>query len=319
MKLLKIFIGIVSFCAGCSIAAPLPVLKNGAPKVLVSIRPLYGIAASLLEGVGTPELLLETRISPHVYNLRPGDVSRVKDADILFWVGPAYEGFLTRLLGQMAESKQVQVQKIPQITQYTLRTDGLWGDTTGHDHHHGHSHEGHHHEPGSIDGHMWLDVANGRLIAKVLAARLIELDPTHAHQYKANLVSFLKRMDILQKSLEEQVREFHNRSFLVFHDAYQYMEKSLHLKVVGSILLEPDIPAGAHHINRLHALIKMGRCNCIFSEPQFALSLVKSLSENTNVPVALLDPLGSDIPLSPQHYEQMFQALVGALKGCLKK
>ena len=257
-----------------------------------------------------------------MYSLRPGDVSRIKEADILLWVGPSYEGFLAKLLIQIPENKQVQAQSLPHMTQYQVRTEGLWGNTSalpkeepeGHHHHDGHSHE-----PGSIDGHLWLDIANGRLIAKALAERLITLDPSHAPQYKINLERFLIRLDALQKNLEAQVSHFQDQSFIVFHDAYQYMEKSFHLKVVGSILLEPDIPAGAHHINRLHELIKLGQCHCIFSEPQFALSLVKSLSENTKVPVAHLDPLGSEIPLGPGHYEQMFQALVKSLRGCLQK
>ena len=55
-----------------------------APQVLVSIRPLYGIAASIMKDVGTPQLLLEGSASPHTYHLKPGDVREIEKTDLLF-------------------------------------------------------------------------------------------------------------------------------------------------------------------------------------------------------------------------------------------
>ena len=67
-------------------------------QLLVSIRPLQLIAAAVQDGVGTPAVLLPGAASPHHYALRPSDVRRVREAQLLYWIGPDLESFLPRVL-----------------------------------------------------------------------------------------------------------------------------------------------------------------------------------------------------------------------------
>ncbi|MEA9979112.1 zinc ABC transporter substrate-binding protein, partial [Pseudomonas sp. RTS4] len=61
---------------------------NADVRVLTSIKPLQLIAAAVQDGVGKPEVLLPPGASPHNYALRPSDVRRVGDVDLLYWIGP---------------------------------------------------------------------------------------------------------------------------------------------------------------------------------------------------------------------------------------
>ena len=306
-----------AFAAMCLGFLPRACDAAQAPQVLVSIRPLYGIAASIMKDVGTPQLLLEGSASPHTYHLKPGDVREIEKTDLLFWIGPAYEGFLTKVVQSLPEKRQLQCQALKGMTIHTMRSGGLWEQEEHHHHGEEHGHHGdHQHVSGSTDGHIWLDVSNVQAMAQALADHLIQLDPVHKKQYETNLNNFLQQMDTLQKQLKIEAEAIKNEPIIVFHDAYQYLEKSLNLKVVGSILLEPEMPAGACHLKRLHALVEQGGCRCIFSEPQFSPALVNSLSEKSNIPVALLDPLGTQIPLSDGHYEQTLTQILRAIHGC---
>ncbi len=43
------------------------------PHVVASIKPVHALVAGVMEGVGSPGLLIQGNASPHAYTLRPSD------------------------------------------------------------------------------------------------------------------------------------------------------------------------------------------------------------------------------------------------------
>lgn len=74
------------------------------PKVTVSIKPIHSIVSALMEGVGTPSLLVSGASSPHDFALKPSDAQQLQSADIVFWVGHSLEGFLEKPLETIAKN-----------------------------------------------------------------------------------------------------------------------------------------------------------------------------------------------------------------------
>ncbi|HAC68916.1 MAG TPA: zinc ABC transporter substrate-binding protein, partial [Pseudomonas sp.] len=60
-------------------------------KVLTSIKPLQLIAAAIQDGAGQPAVLLPPGASPHHYALRPSDLRQVREANLVYWIGPDLE------------------------------------------------------------------------------------------------------------------------------------------------------------------------------------------------------------------------------------
>lgn len=58
-----------------------------APNVAVDIAPVHSLVARVMEGVGTPDLIIPAGASPHEYNLRPSEASALQEADVVFWIG----------------------------------------------------------------------------------------------------------------------------------------------------------------------------------------------------------------------------------------
>ena len=69
-------------------------------EVLTTIKPLGFIAAAITDGVSEPNVLLPTGASPHDFSLRPSDIRSINDADLVVWVGPELEGFMTKPLAK---------------------------------------------------------------------------------------------------------------------------------------------------------------------------------------------------------------------------
>ncbi len=57
------------------------------PSVAVDIAPVHSLVARVMEGVGTPALIVQPGASPHEYSLRPSEAAALQDADLVFWMG----------------------------------------------------------------------------------------------------------------------------------------------------------------------------------------------------------------------------------------
>ena len=108
-----------------------------------------------------------------------------------------------------------------------------------------------------------------------------------------------------------------DRPFIVFHDAYQYLEHRFGLTARGILAIDPDRPAGARHIAALRARMVKLNAACLFTEPQFPSRLTAALIEGTQARIGVLDPLGTDFTPGPDLYGNMMTANLRAFEDCL--
>jgi len=73
-----------------------------APTVVTDIAPIHSLTAMVMQGVGTPELLLPPNADPHNFALRPSDAANLADADVIVWVGHALSPWLEAPLETLA-------------------------------------------------------------------------------------------------------------------------------------------------------------------------------------------------------------------------
>ena len=280
-----------------------------APRVIVSIKPIHSLAASVMAGVGVPELLVQGAASPHSYAMRPSDAARLDDAQVVFWIGPALEAFLVKPVASLAgDAAVLELEELPRLTLLPPREGGVWephmhehGDAA-HDDAHGedeHDHDedeahaegGHDHEAGTVDAHLWIDPDNAKVIAAAMAEALAGLDPAHGETYRANARDLAARIDALDAELAAALAPVRDRPFIVFHDAYQYFEAQYGLAAAGSITVSPDQPPGARRLAEIRAAIAARGAACVFREPQFEPALVELVIEGSGARQGELDPM----------------------------
>lgn len=279
-------------------------------QVLTSIKPLQLIAAAVQDGVGTPQVLLPPGASPHNFALRPSDVRRVQDADLLYWIGPDMESFLPRVLASR-QAPAVAVQGLPGLS---LRHFGEeQGSEDGHEHE-DHDEHDHAHQPGSLDAHLWLLPTNARVIAAKMAADLAAADPANAARYQANLQAFGQRLDALDAQLKTRLAPLAGKPFFVFHEAFDYFEAAYGLRHAGVFSVATEVQPGARHVAAMRERLQAAGPSCVFSEPPLRPRLAETLSVGLPVQLAELDGLGAQA----QSYEQLLDNLAGQLAGCLE-
>tara|TARA_Y100001954_G_C15662458_1_gene528448 strand:- start:12 stop:944 length:933 start_codon:yes stop_codon:yes gene_type:complete len=300
-------------------------------KVVASIKPIHSLVAGVMEGTGTPTLIVEGAGSPHTDALKPSQARRLQEADLVFWVGNTLEPFLQKPLESIAsKATPVTLMDVDGLNQITFREGGAF-DAHGHDDHKGHDdhddhddHKGHDdhddhddHAHGAYDPHIWLDPINAKVLVHDIEEALVASDPANAAIYKANADRIMANLDALVAEIDATLDPVKSQGFIVFHDAYQHFEQRFGMSAVGSITVSPEVLPGAERVRELQEKVRGSNASCVFSEPQFEPKLVATITENTDAGTGVLDPLGASLKNGPDLYFNLIRGMAASLKGCL--
>lgn len=303
--------GGIGLLAACLLIAPRA--EAAAPRVVVTVKPLHSLVAGVMAGAGEPALIIRGAGSPHTYNLKPSEARMLEDAQAIFWIGESLETFMEKPLAALgAKAHIVEVGRAPGMTLLKgaegVARDG--GDEGGR--------AGHGHDAAGWDGHLWLDPGNAKVIARLAADELGELDPGNRSRYRDNAAALIARIDALDAELARLLAPVRDVPFVVFHDAYRYFERRYSLRAVGSITVSPERRPGARRVGEARERIRTLGARCVFSEPQFTSAIVGTLVEGTGARTGTLDPLGVDVPAGPDAWFALMRGLGKSLSDCLR-
>ena len=312
--------------------------------VVASIKPVHALVAAVMEGVGTPDLIIEGIGSPHTYSLKPSQAQLLQNADLVFWIGQDMEGFLEKPIEAIATNAiSVTLMDIDGLIKIKLREGGSF-ENHDHDDHadhdddhddhadhdddhddhadHDDDHDDHadhddHDDHSDIDLHFWLDPINAKAMVHTIEDALIAADPEHAPTYAANAEQMMGRLDDLVVEVDAALAPVRGQGYIVFHDAYQYYESRFNIAAVGSITVSPEVMPGVKRVSELQAKVRGLGATCVFSEPQFEPKLVSIIIENTDARTGVLDPLGATVAQGPNHYFTLIRNMTKALTDCL--
>lgn len=322
-----------------SVAATLmagPALAD-VPGVAVDIAPVHSLVSRVMEGVGTPDLIVAPGASPHEYNLRPSEASALQEADLVFWIGPDLTPWLEDAIGTVAAGAQATaLLQVEGVTRLPIREGALFEahahdedetdadhdgheeddhgqdahDEDGHDTHAGDDH-------GAHDAHAWLSPDNAATWLEVIAAQLSQADPDNAGAYTANAATARSEMATLSDEINDLLDPVRDGRFIVFHDAYQYFETAFELPAAGAISVSDATDPSPARIAQIRTRVAEQGVTCLLSEPQFDPGIVAAVSAGAEISTAVLDPLGSDLTSGPELYPHLLRNLTQSLADCL--
>ena len=310
---------------------------NADVNVVTSIKPVHSLVSGVMQGVGSPTVIIEGAGSPHTYSLKPSQAKQLQDADLVFWMGDELETFLEGPIQNIAQNaKSIKLIDSHGLKKIKFREGGMFDEHDDHDDHddhdkeehakddhddHGHdkhakdNHDDHGH--GEFDPHVWLDPINAKAVVHEIEEALVKADPKNAKKYEANAVRMAGKLDQLVTELRVQLQPVQGKGFIVFHDAYQYFEQRFGVAAIGSITVSPEVMPGAERVKALREKIRGLRATCVFSEPQFEPKLVRTLVDGTGTQTGVLDPLGSSLTKGPDLYFELVREMARSLKECL--
>ena len=354
------------------------------PSVAVDIAPVHSLVARVMDGVGSPDLVIPPGASPHEYNLRPSQAEALQNADVVFWMGEDLTPWLEDAVENLTTDAAITtLLEIDETNLLDFREGALFeahdhgndehgdhdehehGDDEhaeekhGHDEHakgdheheehaekehehdkhaedeHGHEehaeddhdhdheehaedehgHEGHDH--GAHDPHAWLSPDNASSWLNVIAAKLSAVDPENAGAYFANAAAGRSEIEALKGEISATLDPARGKSFVVFHDAYQYFETAFDFPASGAISLGDAADPSPARIAEIQDRVRDEGVDCVLSEPQYNPGIVAVVLDGTEANTGVLDPLGSDLEPGQDMYPQLLRNLAGVLADCL--
>lgn len=259
-------------------------------KVLASIKPLQLIAQAITHGVVDTGVLLPAGTTPHDYALKPSDLVRVYDADLVLWLGAPYESYLAKPVATRAADDLA-----------VMAFDEAAVDV----HHEGHEHGGYRHL--YADPHVWFSPEEALAIAQTLAKMLEQRDAANAPRYNANLTTFREQLQLVDERIKARFALQGEARYLVYHDAYSHFENQYGLAHLAVVTEQPESKPGAKSLLNLRRTILKQQVKCLFTEPQADPGIVSILREDNELQVYQLDPMAGDIDVSAEGYVQFLE------------
>ena len=292
--------------------------------IISTIQPINSLVSAVIGNTGKTISIIPAEQSPHDFKLKPSDVKVLQNSNIIFYVSNHLESSVTKVFKNLPKNiKLINLMEESGINHLAIRDNAAW---ERHDHHgddhddhdkHGKKHDDHDDHEKEDDVHIWLSPDNAIKIVQKVNKVLSLYFPENSKIYNENTTKFIDKIRNLKMELIKELSPIKNKPYIVFHDAYQYFEKTFELNAVGSIALEGDIASSPKQISFIKDKIIKSKASCVFQEPQFDSKLVKIVVEGTNAKIGTLDPLGVNITGNKDFYLQLLTNMAKSLKECL--
>lgn len=277
-------------------------------RVLTSIRPATLLVTELAGNLPIKvDTLLPAGATPHDYALSPSDLTRIRQADLLVWLGEGGEPYLRKVAA--ANPHRVAWGELPDLLKLPAR-DALHthpGDGHGAHHHHDHVESG-------IDPHIWWSVPNAILLARVLEQQIAAARPEWAAPLQQNRQQLEAT---LQRQVQAQRARFASgfKPFLLAHDAFHYLEEDLGIQSDAAILLDPEAKPGVKHLLELKKRVQAQNIGCVLTGVLVPGNLIDKIDTDPPLLRQPMDELGWDYP--GNRYSEWLQLAYDKVAECV--
>lgn len=230
--------------------------KGASPTEVSSQKPIRvvtttGMINDIVQNVGGDRVntigLMGPGIDPHLYKASEGDVSRLADANLIFYNGLHLEGKMAGVLERM----QDQVKTVA-VTQGIDRTILLAPPEF----------------EGAYDPHVWFDVTLWMKVVELVRDTLIEVDAGGAELYRANTENYLAKLVELHNYVIQQANQISpdRRVLVTAHDAFNYFGRAYGFEVYGLQGISTAAEAGTADVQALVQFIVERHIPAMFVE-----------------------------------------------------
>ena len=191
-----------------------------------------------------------------IFQPRPHDIARLREARAVVRVGVDYDLWLDRLLRQTGNAaiQRGAPGHIDASTDVALLDVRAGGIDPGDGHAHGRG-----------NPHYWLDPVNAEMITATLLEALARIDPPNARQYEANRLAFLGRLDAKMREWTHALQKA--PPLIAYHDTWPYFARRFRLRFVGVIETRPGVAPSPSHLATLARIGTDERVGAIVREP----------------------------------------------------
>ena len=242
------------------VACKAPTKSSGKLKVVVTTSMLTDLVKNIGGDLIELQGLMGAGVDPHLYKASEGDVSKLFNADVIFYNGLHLEGKLVAVFEKM------ETQKTTVALGEFLAKEGLIGSD---------------YFASNYDPHVWFNIQYFKEFSDKVTSVLSEEDPKNAASFTANNLAFQQKLDLLHTAVVNTIATLapEKRVLVTAHDAFNYFGKAYGFKVVGLQGLSTATEAGVQDVQKLSEYIIANKVKAIFIESSVPRRTIEALQE----------------------------------------
>jgi manganese/zinc/iron transport system substrate-binding protein len=196
-----------------------------------------------------------------LYKASEGDVSKLVNADVIFYNGLHLEGKLVEVLEKMKSAVKATIPLADELNKSQLIGSEYFAS--------------------NYDPHVWFNIDFFKQFTEKVTEVLSNNDPKNAEIFRANEKRYLDALEKLKEDVTSVVNELEpeKRILVTAHDAFNYFGKAYGFEVIGLQGLSTATEAGVQDVQRLAAFIIENNVKAIFIESSVPKRTIEALQE----------------------------------------
>ncbi|QCT02868.1 periplasmic solute binding protein [Paenibacillus algicola] len=205
--------------------------------------------------------LMGPGVDPHLYNATQGDISKLDQADIVFYSGLHLEGNMTEVFEQIGKSRPV-VAISESVSEDQLLTD----------------------ETGAIDPHVWFDLELWEVSLTAAVEEMKTFAPEHAEEFENNKLKYFEELQALKQEAQEKLASIpeNHRVIVTAHDAFGYFGRAYDMEVVGLQGLSTEDEISVSDIDQTIDILMQHQVPAVFVESSINSKSVEAVVEGAS-------------------------------------
>lgn len=247
--------------------------------VTVSVLPQKYFVEKIVGDRFNVNVMIPPGASPVTYEPTPKQMKDLSDSKVYIRIGHIEfeKSWMNKLKNVNPEMEIIDQSEVAEL----IEPEGE------NSHQHDHHHNGHHHH--GVDPHIWISPKEVKKQVEFIYKFFIKNYPKSESEFTSNYHAFKKELDSLDQYLQETLKPFQNKKFLIFHPALSYIARDYGLEQI-SIEIDGKEPTPAN-IQEIIGVAKDENIKVIFVQSQFSTHNAEVIAKEIQGQVVQIDPL----------------------------
>ena len=281
---------------------------SAALRVVATTTDLAALTTAVGGDLVIVESIVPAGIDAEAFESRPGDLDKLRQADLVVRIGLGYDFWLDALVVRVGNKRIMRggdayVDASAGIPLLEIRGQGVVNEG-------GHAH-------GVGNPHYWLDPEYAIIITASIAEALVRRAPEHRDRIVANRERFLAELRTRLQKWSEALAPYAGATFIAYHNSWPYFARRFRLNVVGYIEPKEGVAPSPAHLARLISLARTSQVKAILHEPYEPEETSRFMAQKLGVPMLKLAISVGSLPGTP-NYIAMIDYNVARLADALR-
>jgi len=272
---------------------------DGKVSVVASFYPLQFVAEQVGGDLVRVQNLVKPGAEPHDLELQPSQVAAIINADLVLYLG-GFQPAVDDVAGQQPPAKALDVAGVAALeaapTSVAIQIES---------------------GPVEKDPHVWLDPTRLAAVGLPVAARLAEIDPAHAGDYRAKAEALRGQLTALDGEFARGLATCARRDIITSHAAFGYLASRYDLHQIAVTGLSPDEEASPGRLAEVAQTARETGATTIFFETLVSNRVAQTVAEEIGAKAAVLDPIEGREPGSTDDYFSIMRSNLTTLRSAL--